>query len=86
VKDKFQGQGTYIWPDRSKYIGAWEQGVQNGYGIYFYPNGDKYTGYFRDNLFQGQGKYTWVNGTSQSGMYEKGELVKSDKGQVTSDK
>ena len=28
------GQGTYIWPDRDKYVGEWKDGKQHGQGTF----------------------------------------------------
>ena len=30
IKDKFEGQGTYRWPNGDFYVGGWKEGQQNG--------------------------------------------------------
>uniref|UniRef100_A0A3Q4H0W8 Radial spoke head component 1 n=1 Tax=Neolamprologus brichardi TaxID=32507 RepID=A0A3Q4H0W8_NEOBR len=71
------GQGTFYYPDGSKYEGSWVEDMRQGHGVYTYPNKDTYDGEWLQNLRHGQGIYhyqetgskfkgTWVNGKMES--------------------
>ena len=51
--DIYNGQGTYIWKDGSKYTGNWLDNNQDGQGIYIYPDGSKEVGEFKNGLLNG---------------------------------
>lgn len=36
------GEGTQVWKDKSKYVGAWKDGKIHGRGTFNYANGDVY--------------------------------------------
>lgn len=46
------GHGTQTYPDGSKYIGEFKNGLSDGQGTLILPNGDKYVGKFKQNKFQ----------------------------------
>ena len=50
VKDFFQGEGTYIWPNKDRYQGNFIKGIPQGKGTYIHADGIKFDGVFRDGL------------------------------------
>ena len=46
-----------MYPDGSKYVGQWKEGMKNGRGVYDYANGDKYEGGWLDDAKHGNGVY-----------------------------
>ena len=44
------GRGTMVYPDGTKYKGAFKAGRRSGQGTYTYSDGGNYTGEWRDNL------------------------------------
>lgn len=46
------GRGTKTYPDGSKYIGQFKNGLSEGQGTLLLPNGDKYVGKFKQDRFQ----------------------------------
>ena len=73
-KDKFTGSGKengeQIWPDGSKYIGEFFDGLPNGQGTYFWPDGDKYVGQWIMGKRSGLGIHTRSNGTTYIGEFK----------------
>jgi hypothetical protein len=67
------GHGTYLFADKSTYVGQFRDGKQHGYGT-FYSNGGKYVGEWRDNLTIGQGTLTFADGSTSSGRWVNGEF------------
>lgn len=43
------GNGEFIFPDGSKFIGNWKNGLAHGKGTMYHANGDVYTGDFVDD-------------------------------------
>jgi len=64
------GQGTYVWDDGDKYVGAWQNGKRNGQGTFTWVNGSKYVGEYKDSKRNGQGTLTWANGEKYVGEYK----------------
>jgi hypothetical protein len=70
------GQGYYDFPDGSRYIGEFNNGMPYGEGKCFYANGDRYEGGWNSNAPNGEGIMyftsgrvygaVWVNGTPVS--------------------
>jgi hypothetical protein len=46
------GRGTQTYPDGSKYIGQFKNGLSEGQGTLILSNGDKYVGKFKQDKFQ----------------------------------
>jgi hypothetical protein len=42
------GQGTYTWPDGTKYVGEWKDDKFHGQGTLTFADGEKYIGEFKD--------------------------------------
>jgi len=36
--DCINGQGTYVWPEGDKYVGAFIDGMREGQGIYYFTD------------------------------------------------
>jgi hypothetical protein len=71
------GQGTYAYPDGSKYDGQFSKGKIHGWGTFIYTNGDKYVGAFQDNIAHGKGTIFHANGTQTTGEWKEGEYMGS---------
>ena len=47
------GQGTYTWPDGSRYVGQWFDGYKEGPGTIYRASGKSQSGYWHnDELVQ----------------------------------
>ena len=67
----FNDNGTFVYPDGSKYIGEYKSGKWNGQGTLIFPNGDKgeidqdgylkITGRVKDIFKTSKGKYVAPN-------------------------
>lgn len=69
------GEGTFVYPDGSKYEGYWVNDVRQGHGKYTYPNGDIYEGEWAENQRHGHGVYSYaVTGSKYSGMWVHGKM------------
>ena len=64
------GQGTHIWPDGTKYVGEWKEGVVNGQGTYTRTDGKKYEGIWKDYTLDSMGTLT----TSDGKIYSQSEM------------
>ena len=71
------GQGTYAFPDGSKYDGQFASGKIHGYGTFFYANGDKYVGGFKGNVAHGKGTIFHADGAQTTGDWNDGEYIGS---------
>lgn len=67
------GEGTYAYPDGSKYEGFFVNGKPGSRGVFYYPNGDRYEGGFRNGLPDGEGRLYQVNGEIRTGKWMAGE-------------
>ena len=63
VGDVPNGKGTWVLPDKTKYVGEFKDGKFHGQGTYTYPDGRQYVGELKDDK--------WWNGTE----YDKGGNV-----------
>lgn len=68
-----QGNGTYAYPDGSRYEGTFRSGKPDGNGIFYYPNGDRYEGQLLRGLRHGQGRLYHENGKITNGPWQLGE-------------
>jgi uncharacterized protein (TIGR02145 family) len=69
------GNGTYKWPDGSKYIGEFKNGSMWGKGEKIWTNGIKYNGEWINNERTGQGIYYFTNGDIYEGEFVKGKIT-----------
>lgn len=72
-----EGQGTYAYPDGSKYEGQFNKGKIHGWGTFYYTNGDKYVGTFKENIANGKGTIFHADGTQTVGEWKDGEYIGS---------
>lgn len=64
------GYGSYVSPNRERYVGEFAGGDRHGQGIQYYPDGKiKYKGAFRDNQRTGFGTYYFRNGDRYVGQF-----------------
>ena len=66
-------QGTVSFPDDSKYVGEFKDGLFNGQGTGTYSNGEKYVGEFKDDKYHGQGTLTYSSGEQYVGEFKDGK-------------
>lgn len=69
------GQGTFAYPDGSKYDGQFQEGKLKGLGTWYFTNGDKYVGAFDNNFPNGKGVLYAADGATTSGLWQDGEYV-----------
>ena len=69
------GEGTFAYPDGSRYSGRFRQGKPHGQGSFDYPNGEKYVGNFQNGVRHGNGRLTEADGSTTAGQWEDGEFV-----------
>lgn len=64
------GQGTYVWPGGSKYVGQFKDGLRDGAGTYTWASGSQYVGQYKKGLRDGSGAYNWSDGHSYIGEFQ----------------
>ena len=67
------GQGTFTYPDGTKYVGEFKDGKWNGQGILTYPDGGKYVGEWKDHEKNGLGVRSYPDGTKYVGEFKDGK-------------
>ncbi|MDP4822256.1 MAG: hypothetical protein NWR67_14700, partial [Saprospiraceae bacterium] len=67
------GEGTYAYPDGSKYEGFFVNGKPSLRGTFYYPNGERYVGGFKNGLPDGDGKLYRLGGEIRTGQWVAGE-------------
>ena len=60
--DERDGNGAMLWPDGSRYDGAWKENKANGRGRLIHADGDVYDGEWKDDKAHGKGKYIHQDG------------------------
>lgn len=70
--DCFNGYGTFVFRDGSKYTGSFRNKKPSGRGVMIRPNGDKYTGDWKDGIYDGEGTLYLQNGSKVSGLWRDG--------------
>ena len=73
--DCYNGEGTYVYGDGSKYIGSFKNGAIEGEGTCYYTDGNKYTGGWKNNTFHGFGIMYFVNGETVEGNWDNGNYL-----------
>ncbi|MBN3288666.1 RSPH1 protein, partial [Polyodon spathula] len=75
--NKKHGQGTFYYPDGSKYEGkysGWVDDQRFGHGVYTYINNDMYDGEWMNHQRHGQGVYTYAKtGSTYVGSWRQGK-------------
>ena len=66
---KAHGQGTKTFPDGTKYVGEWKEGIFMD-GTLISPDGGKYVGEYKDGKRHGQGTFTFPDGGKYIGEYK----------------
>ena len=56
LKDRINGNGTYVFWDASRYIGEFANGLRAGFGILVMASGDQYEGCWARDIREGDGK------------------------------
>ena len=68
------GQGTFYYPDGSKYVGEFVNGLREGKGIFYWNDGTYWDGTFKNNEMDGNGNF--LNGEeSYELVYKVGDLA-----------
>ena len=70
------GEGTYIYQDKSTYTGDFVGGLAEGYGICQYTNGNRYMGHWKKHKFHGEGVFYKKEDDNVKGLWEDGKLTK----------
>jgi len=79
--DCLNGQGTFVYPSGSKYIGNFKNGEIHGQGVCNYADGSQYEGQWSHRFPQGKGTKTYPDGTQRTGQWYQGQPVDA-KGQI----
>ena len=69
ANSKKQGQGTCIWPNGDKYVGAFADDTMSGTGTMYYADSGKYEGEWKNGMRNGTGKYIWSSGNVYEGDF-----------------
>jgi hypothetical protein len=70
VKGKHaEGEGTMVYPDKTRYSGVFKKGKREGMGTQRWPNGDLFTGKWKNDRRNGFGIYRWRNGDLYEGLF-----------------
>lgn len=64
------GEGTYHYPNGSKYVGQYDQGERHGEGVYYYPTGGRYEGQWHRHQRHGHGVCSFSDGSRYEGRWE----------------
>ena len=80
------GEGTYLWPNRTKYVGKFRNGKRNIFGYVTFPDGASYIGEFKDDKFDGLGTYTFSNGKVSEGIWKENKFLYAKEKPKFSDK
>ena len=75
------GEGTYIYKDKTKVTGQWKDRKANGTCQIFYADGAVYNGEMKDNAISGLGKLITKENVVFEGSFIKGNL--NGKGKTT---
>jgi hypothetical protein len=70
------GQGYYDYPDGSRWVGEFKDGLPNGKGICYYSNNDRYEGEWAKNAPNGEGIMYFSSGRVYGAVWMNGSPVK----------
>ena len=71
--DCVNGQGTFTFPDGSKYVGEYKDGKISGQGTFTWADGEQYVGDWKEGLIHGQGTNFFSDGTKIKGEFREDE-------------
>ncbi len=74
VGDCENGEGTYIYTDKTKIVGLWKNNKPNGKCQVFYSDGGSYTGEMKDGKWYGIGKFISNENVIIEGYFIDGNL------------
>jgi hypothetical protein len=80
------GEGCYLWPDRTVFTGMFKHSMLHGYGEMTWTDGRVYKGNFSENKLHGKGIHKWPDGSSYDGFYSQGKKSGEGVFQWTKDK
>ena len=63
------GEGTFKYPNKSKYEGHWKNGQKDGFGVHTLSDRSKYIGQHKNGLRHGKGIEIFPKGEKYSGNY-----------------
>lgn len=72
--DCIEGDGVFIYPDKSIYIGTFHEGRAVGRGACYYHSGAYYEGQFSGHNFQGLGQLYTLDRQLKYGLWDRGRL------------
>jgi len=78
------GNGVYLYEDKSRYEGEWRNGKPNGKGKYYYSTGESFDGLLQDGVKNGYGKYIYSGKDYYQGNFKNNKPEGAGK-YVTSD-
>lgn len=81
VGDCDAGDGTFIYENGDRYIGAFKNGEREGKGTFEYANGDRFIGEYLAGKRHGDGSYVFKNGDRYVGTFANG--LRAGKGVYT---
>ena len=55
MKGKREGEGTYKFKNRARYVGYYKQNMKHGSGTFYYPDGSIYEGEWFEDKKSGKG-------------------------------
>ena len=70
------GKGYYDYPDGSRWVGEFKDGLPLGDGTCFYANGDRYEGAWQHNAPYGEGVMHFKNGRAYGAVWVNGKPIK----------
>jgi len=69
------GDGVFIYEDKTRYNGEFKNGLASGFGICYYSDGDIYVGSWKDHAFHGEGTMYYNDGTKAEGSWKLGQFI-----------
>ena len=69
------GEGSFAYPDGSKYEGQFLDSRPDGWGTFTYPNSDRYVGSFKAGIKHGKGTFYYADNTTSTGDWRNGEYM-----------
>lgn len=70
------GRGYYDYPDGSRWVGEFKNGIPNGEGICYYADGNRYEGEWVSNAPNGEGIMYFASGRVYCAVWVNGSAVK----------